>query len=90
VRSDELLDPWLGSERLLRRLFHAEGVRLHRSRVLHFACRFSRERVINVLRSLPRAEVEHLTVDGLVAVTCQFCHRSESFDAAALDALYAA
>lgn len=90
VRPDELLDPALGSERLLYRLFHAEGVRLHRARTLHFACRCSRERVTSVLRSLPRAEVEEMRVDGLVVVTCQFCHRAETFDAAALDALYAA
>lgn len=86
----ELLDPALGSERLLYRLFHAEGVRLVRPRELRFACRCSRERVVNVLRSLPRGEIEALKVDGRVIVTCQFCHRAESFDDAALDALYAA
>ena len=90
VSRRELLDPALGSERLLYRLFHAEGVRLHRPRGLHFACRCSRARVVNILRALPRAELESLTVDGLVVVTCQFCHQSETFDAAALDALYAA
>ncbi|MBM3484644.1 MAG: molecular chaperone Hsp33 [Alphaproteobacteria bacterium] len=90
VRPDELLDPALGSERLLFRLFHAEGVRLHRPRTLHFACRCSRERVTSVLRSLPRAEVESMRIDGLVVVTCQFCHRAETFDDLALDRLYAA
>jgi len=90
VRPDELLDPALSSDRLLFRLFHAEGVRLFRPRLLHFACRCSRERVAGVLRSLPRAEVEALRVDGQVIVTRQFCHRAETFDAAALDALYAA
>jgi molecular chaperone Hsp33 len=90
VSDAELLDPALASERLLYRLFHAEGVRLTRPRALRFACRCSRERIESVLRSLPRGEVEALKIDGLVVVTCQFCHRSESFDKAALDALYAA
>lgn len=90
VSSRELLEPALGSERLLFRLFHAEGVRLHRARPLHFGCRCSRERVVTILRSIPRAEVESLKVDGVVVVTCQFCHQSETFDVAALDALYAA
>jgi molecular chaperone Hsp33 len=88
---DELLDPVLGSPRLLYRLFHEEGVRLTRPRELHFACRCSRERVAAVLRAMPRAEVETFKVeDGRVIVTCQFCHRTESFDDAELDALYAA
>lgn len=90
VSDAELLDPALGSERLLYRLFHAEGARLARPRELHFACRCSRERVATVLRSLPRREIESLKVEGLVVVTCQFCHRAESFDDQALDELYAA
>jgi molecular chaperone Hsp33 len=90
VTSRELLDPALGSKRLLFRLFHAEGVRLHRARSLHFACRCSRDRVVTILRAIPRAELESLTVDGVVVVTCQFCNQTETFDTAALDALYAA
>jgi molecular chaperone Hsp33 len=46
--------------------------------------------VVNVLRSLPRHEIETMKIDGRVIVTCQFCHRTESFDDQALDALYAA
>jgi molecular chaperone Hsp33 len=90
VSEAELLDPALDSVRLLYRLFHAEGARLARPRQLHFACRCSRERVVNVLRSLPRHEIETMKIDGRVIVTCQFCHRTESFDDQALDALYAA
>ncbi|MGD9537284.1 MAG: Hsp33 family molecular chaperone HslO [Alphaproteobacteria bacterium] len=91
VADDELLDPVLGSPRLLYRLFHEEGVRLTRPRELRFACRCSRERVAAVLRAMPRSEVETFKIeDGRVVVTCQFCHRAESFDDAELDALYAA
>ena len=90
VTDAELLDPLLGSERLLYRLFHEEGARLAPRRDLHFACRCSRERVATVLRSMPRSEIETMKIDGQVIVTCQFCHRAESFDDQALDALYAA
>ncbi len=90
VSDAELLDPALDSVRLLYRLFHAEGARLARPRELRFACRCSRERVIHVLRSLPRQEVETMKIDGRVVVTCQFCHRAESFDEDALDNLYSA
>ncbi len=90
VSDAELLAPLMGSERLLYRLFHEEGAHLFRPRMLHFACRCSRERVVNVLRSMPRDEIETMKIDGQVIVTCQFCHRSESFDDQALDALYAA
>ncbi len=47
-------------------------------------------RTLGQFNALPRAEIETMKVDGLVVVTCQFCHRVESFDDQALDALYAA
>lgn len=80
VREDELLDDSLGFNDLLFRLFHEEGVRVFEPRALTDGCRCSREKLENVLQSMPRAEIEDLKTDGVVEVTCQFCTQVYRFD----------
>lgn len=86
---DELLDPELPVNDLLYRLFHEEGVRVFRRRPLVARCRCARKRLEETLRSLPRAEIEDLRVDGEVVVTCEYCNRRYRFDDAALARIYA-
>ena len=85
--SAELTDGGLPANDLLYRLFHEDGVRVFTPVPLRAGCRCSRERVEEVLRALPRGEVEHLKIDGRIEVTCEFCNRQYHFDAAALDRL---
>ncbi len=85
----ELLDPGLPVDTLLYRLFHEEGVRVFRRRPLVARCRCARTRLEETLRSLPRAEIEDLRVDGEVIVTCEYCNRRYRFDDAALARIYA-
>jgi molecular chaperone Hsp33 len=87
---DELVDPDLLPWRLVDRLFLAEGVRIYRPHDLHHACRCSRQRIEAVLRSLPRADIDQLKVNGKTVVTCEFCNTSHAFDEEALDRIYAA
>lgn len=86
---DELVDPGLKPWKLVDRLFLAEGVRIYRPHDLHHACRCSRARIETVLRSLPRAEIDQMKIDGKTVVTCEFCNTSHTFDDAALDRIYA-
>lgn len=90
VSPTELLDPTLGSDDLLFRLFHEESVRVHAPRPLAFGCRCSRARVASTLKALPRDEIKALNIDGRVVAKCQFCNKSESFGDIDLDAIYAA
>lgn len=90
VKSTELLDPILGPERLLHRLFHEEDVWLYRTRPVAFGCRCSRSRVATMLKSFPRDEIETMKIDGRVVVTCQFCNQAEVFEDDQLDAVYQA
>jgi molecular chaperone Hsp33 len=90
VKDAELLDPALPPSQLLYRLFHEDGVRLYRRRVLADRCRCSRVRAGNTLRMLARRELEDAKINGAVVVTCQFCNRHEHFDDRDLDALFAA
>ena len=86
----ELLDPEISDEDLLYRLFHEERVRVFKPRPLTEGCRCSRERIENILRSLPRDEVMDMKVDGEVVMTCQFCNVDFRFDETTLEAIYAA
>lgn len=87
--ADELTHPDLKPNELLFRLFHEEGVRVYEPQVLRHKCRCSEDRVTNMLRSLPREEIETMAVSGLVTVTCEFCNRSYSYDRKRRDELYA-
>ena len=87
--SAELLDPALNPDRLLYRLFHEQGVRVYDQQPLLAKCRCSRDRIERVLRSLPQEEVATMKIDDLVAVTCEFCGCSYSFDDAELAEVYA-
>lgn len=91
VTGDELLSTDLAASDLLYRLFHEDGVRIYEGHALRFGCRCSRERVENMLRSLPREEVQELKIDdGRVEVTCQFCSTDYHFTDADLDRVYGA
>lgn len=85
--SAELIDPALSPETLLFRLFHEDGVRVHRRHALDARCRCSRARVETVLRMLPADELSAMKVDGRVTVTCQFCSAAYGFDEGEIDAL---
>jgi molecular chaperone Hsp33 len=87
----ELAEDVLSPNDLLYRLFHEEGVRVYDQRKLRHQCRCSQERVVSMLQSLPREEVEAMTVDdtpgGDIKVTCEFCNRSYTFSRKERDAL---
>jgi molecular chaperone Hsp33 len=86
----ELTDPELPPNTLLFRLFHEEGVRVYDPQPLRHQCRCTQARVEAMLRALPRDEIEHLTVNGKLTVTCEFCNRSYAYDEAARQTLFAA
>jgi molecular chaperone Hsp33 len=85
--SAELVDPGLPAWKLVDRLFLIEGVKIYRPTEVAPRCRCSRERVANVLRSLPDDDFEHLKVDGRVEVRCEFCNAMHLFDEEDLAAL---
>jgi molecular chaperone Hsp33 len=89
VTGPELVDFGLTANNLLFRLFHERGVRVHDVKPLIDRCRCSEERVVTMLRSFPRAEIETLTRNGAVEVSCEFCRRLYRFDDEALDHVYA-
>jgi len=77
VRESELVDPALGLEDLLWRLFHEEEeVRLLGTTALAKGCRCDFEHVRSVLaRFGPEERAEMVDAQGLINVDCEFCSK---------------
>jgi molecular chaperone Hsp33 len=88
ITAGELLDPDLTPSEILYRLYHEDGVRVYRQKTIEHACRCSRERVARTLASFPRDEIDAMSEDGQVAVTCEFCMAEYVFDDGQLDGLF--
>src|SRR6185312_12399631 len=89
VNDGEILSPVLASSDVLFRLFHEEGVRIYSPLHIHFKCRCTRERVVDILRTIPRPEVEDICKkEGHVEITCEFCSQKYTFGKSDLDAVY--
>ena len=77
-----MLDDSLPPERLLHRLFHAEGLVVDRPRVLSYGCRCSRARLSGILEGFSTDDLDHMAVDGDIVMTCEFCNLDFRFDRA--------
>lgn len=79
---DELLDPNMSAEELLFRLFHEEGIRIYDPHPVKKNCRCDVDRVKNILYTLTPDDLEYVTVDGKVSMTCEFCSKKYEFPSA--------
>ncbi|MCE1236399.1 MAG: Hsp33 family molecular chaperone [Hyphomicrobiales bacterium] len=86
IEDVELTDPEVSSERLLYRLFHERGVRVFEPLTMVERCRCSRERVETMLGQFSAEQVDDMTVDGEIVVTCEFCSTKYRFDPHAVHA----
>ncbi|WP_237215323.1 Hsp33 family molecular chaperone HslO [Falsiroseomonas oryziterrae] len=82
ITAEEMLDDRLGSDRLLHRLFHAEGLALDRPRALSYGCRCSRARLAQVLEGFPPDDLDHMAEGGAITMTCEFCNLDFRFERA--------
>lgn len=81
IEDHELTDPTLPPEQLLLRLFNEHDVRVFADQPIREACRCSRERIFDMLRSFPPEDRRAMVADdGSITVTCEFCNRSYRFD----------
>ncbi len=79
VRPEELLDDALPPERLIARLFALEGVVVTQAHAAAYGCRCSRSRLRGILESFSAEELDAMTMDGRVVMTCEFCHVDFNF-----------
>lgn len=80
ITEDELLDDSLPPERLLYRLFHGEGVAADRPRRLAYGCRCSRARLADLLAGFSTDDLDHMSIEGEITMTCEFCNVDFRFD----------
>lgn len=79
LRQDELLG--VAAPELVHRLYHEDPLRLFEPLAVDFRCSCSRERTLNALASLPRAEVEDLLEElGSITMDCEFCNAQYRFE----------
>lgn len=78
----ELIDPTVGAERLLYRLFHEHGVRVFEGVQIADRCSCSRDRIRGILDSFSADEIADSVEDGRIRVDCEFCSKSYEFDPA--------
>jgi molecular chaperone Hsp33 len=86
VEHNELLDPSVGSERLLYRLFNEHGVRVFEGIHVEDECSCSRTRIRGILESFSAEEIEESTEDGVIRVSCEFCSKAYEFKPAEFSA----
>lgn len=80
VEDDELTDPTVGSERLLYRLFHEQGVRVFEGRAVVDDCSCSRDKIRGILENFSPEEIAESVEDGEIRVSCEFCSSEYRFD----------
>ncbi|CAI9121016.1 Hsp33 family molecular chaperone HslO [Brytella acorum] len=73
MRQDEIFDETLDSRRLITRLFGTLGVEMDQPRALAYGCRCSRARLASLLATFPPDDIDHMSQDGTVTMTCEFC-----------------
>lgn len=85
----ELLSTALPAQEILFRLFHEDGVRIYPPLPVRFQCRCSREKVMQILRTIPRQEMEEICEkEGHASIKCEFCSEDYVFTRKQLDEVY--
>lgn len=74
---------------ILRRLFHEYELELFPAKPIHFGCDCSFERMQNAILSIGEEEAfDILETEPYIEITCEFCGRSQMFDAEAVEQLF--
>ncbi|QPC86734.1 Hsp33 family molecular chaperone [Mesorhizobium sp. NBSH29] len=79
IEPSELIDPTVGTERLLYRLFHQHGVRVHEGVRVLDECSCSRDKIKGILEGFSAEEIVASTEDGDIKVECEFCSQAYVF-----------
>ncbi len=81
VEDHELLDPMLSPEELLYRLYHEDGVTVYPVIPLERHCTCSRQKISDMMQQFSEDDRNHMTENGEIKVTCEFCSTTYSFTA---------
>lgn len=80
VELTELIGPHVGSDDLLRRLFHEETPRVFDAQPVEFGCTCTRDRLEAAIQTYAAKDLEDLRQeDGSISGECQFCGATYEF-----------
>ncbi|EJF79741.1 Hsp33 family molecular chaperone [Bartonella doshiae] len=79
IENEELIDPKVGSKRLLYRLFHEQGVKVFNPISLVDKCSCSRKKIKEILDGFSTEEYNQLVENKQISVTCEFCSTTYRF-----------
>lgn len=82
IEPTELIDPTVGTERLLYRLFHEHGVVVYDGVHVVDECSCSGQKIKGILKGFTAEEITDSVEDGVIRVACEFCSKSYEFDPA--------
>lgn len=80
IEPTELIDPTVGAERLLYRLFHEHGVRVYEGVHVADNCSCSDHKIRGILQGFSAEEIKDSVEGGRIRVNCEFCSKAYDFD----------
>lgn len=80
LSDEEVLDPDLGSDQLLYRLFHELGVHRAEPDNILAQCSCSRDRLLATLKTFEKSARIEMLQDGKVTANCEFCSTDYTFN----------
>lgn len=77
IQDDELTDPQIGTEKLLYRLFHENGVHIYAATKAINKCGCSKEKIITIVKAFSEQERKEAFAagnrPGVISSKCEFC-----------------
>lgn len=80
LQESEIFNSSLSSAEILHRLYHADGLEINTTRQYAFACRCSREKLLNTLHGMKPEDIDDMCENNKITATCHFCGTQYSFD----------
>ena len=80
LSEDEVFDANLTSAKILHRLFHNNNLQILQTKEYSFACRCSRNKLLNTLSTFSQEEIADMVENGKITATCHFCSEQYVFD----------
>ncbi|MDR1693820.1 MAG: Hsp33 family molecular chaperone HslO [Lactobacillaceae bacterium] len=80
LKDKEVFDAGLDSENILNRLYHANKLVISGVKNYKFACRCSRDKLLNTLSSFEKKDIDEMADKGKIAITCNFCSEQYIFN----------
>lgn len=79
IKKEELVDPQIEPKKLIHNLFHESIIHVFETKNIEYKCRCSREKSLDILKTIKSSELDSLSIEGKISVDCQFCNKSHVF-----------